>query len=204
MTTSAVPMEIFADYVCPWCYLGNAVAERLQARGLVQLKRTPFPLHPTTPQEGLLLTELLRGMNLDEVHQRLYTLMDGLGLEHGKRDRTYNTRLAQELAFWAETQPGGDKLHGVLYRSYFVHGRNLSEVQVLLDAVKEAGLDSNAASEVLQQRSFRTALDEAWEKARRYQINGVPTFVAGGYQFSGFQPEAEMEKFIRFVQEKAR
>jgi predicted DsbA family dithiol-disulfide isomerase len=56
---------------------------------------------------------------------------------------------------------------------------------------------------VLTDRTFRAALDEAWERARSFQITGVPTFVAGGYQFSGFQPLAEMEKFIRFVQDKS-
>ncbi|HTQ99202.1 MAG TPA: DsbA family protein [Candidatus Acidoferrum sp.] len=198
-----IELELFADYVCPWCYLGNAVVEKLRTRFSLQITRTPFPLHPSTPQEGLLLSELLRGVDLDGVHQRLYALMDELGLEHGKRDRTFNSRLAQELGMWADTQTNGDALHGLLYRSYFVHGRNLAEPDVLLQAVAEAGLDVEAARTVLSERSFRDAVDEAWERARRFQITGVPTFVAGGYQFSGFQPPAEMEKFFRFVEEKA-
>lgn len=198
-----IQLEMFADYVCPWCYLGNAVAEKLRTRFLLQLKRSPFPLHASTPREGLLLSELLRGVDLDGVHRRLYALMDELGLEHGQRERTYNSRLAQELGLWADTQDGGDKLHGLLYRSYFVHDRNLAEPGVLLQAVAEAGLDVDTAQQVLAQRSFRDVLDEAWERARRFQITGVPTFVAGGYQFSGFQPLEEMEKFIRFVQEKS-
>ena len=59
MTASPVILEIFADYVCPWCYLGNAVAEKLRVRVPLQLKRSPFPLHASTPPEGLLLSELL-------------------------------------------------------------------------------------------------------------------------------------------------
>ena len=202
MNAAPLQLEMFADYVCPWCYLGNAVAEKLRTRFLLQLKRSPFPLHSSTPREGLLLSELLRGVDLDSVHQRLYALMDELGLEYGKRDRTYNSRLAQELGLWADTQNGGDQLHGLLYRSYFVFNRNLAEPDVLLQAVTEAGLDVEAARQVLTTRSFRDALDDAWERARRFQITGVPTFVAGGYQFSGFQPLDEMEKFIRFVQEQ--
>ncbi len=203
MTASPVILEIFADYVCPWCYLGNAVAEKLRVRVPLQLKRSPFPLHASTPPEGLLLSELLHGVDLAGVHKRLYALMDELGLEHGERDRTYNSRLAQELGLWADTQDGGDQLHSLLYGSYFVHGRNLAEPDVLLKAVADAGLDVTAARAVLTDRTFRAALDEAWERARSFQITGVPTFVAGGYQFSGFQPLAEMEKFIRFVQDKS-
>lgn len=203
MTATAIQLEMFADYVCPWCYLGNAVVEQLQKRFLLQVRRSPFPLHASTPQEGLLLSELLRGVDLDSVHQRLYALMDELGLEYGKRERTYNTRLAQELDLWADTQNSGDMLHNLLYRRYFVNNQNLAEPAVLLAAVADAGLDVDAAQQVLQQRSFRSALDEAWERARRFQITGVPTFMAGGYQFSGFQPLAEMEEFCRFVQQQA-
>ena len=203
MNAQAIELEIFADYVCPWCYLGNAVVEQLQTRFLLQVKRSPFPLHSSTPREGLLLSELLRGVDLDSVHQRLYALMDELGLAYGNRDKTYNSRLAQELGLWADTQSGGDKLHGLLYRRYFVHNGNLAEPEVLLATVAEAGLDMAAARKVLTERSFRDACDEAWERARRFQITGVPTFAAGGYQFSGFHPLAEMEQFIRFLQEKA-
>ena len=202
MNAQAIQLEIFADYVCPWCYLGNAVVEKLQTRFLLQVKRSPFPLHSSTPKEGLLLSELLRGVDLTAVHQKLYAIMDELGLEYGTRDRTYNSRLAQELGLWADTQDGGEKLHSLLYRRYFVHNGNLAEPDVLLATVAEAGMDVAAARLVLEQRTFRDACDEAWERARRFQITGVPTFVAGGYQFSGFHPQAEMEEFIRFLQEK--
>src|SRR5688500_16474776 len=110
-TTTALAVEVFTDFVCPWCYLGNAVMRKLQATYPLHLTRTPFPLHPSTPKEGLLLSELLRGANLDAIHARLYALMDELDLPHGKRERTYNSRLAQELAMWADTQDSGDKLH---------------------------------------------------------------------------------------------
>jgi predicted DsbA family dithiol-disulfide isomerase len=203
MSAQPLTLEIIADYVCPWCYLGNAVAEKLQQQHALTLVRSPFPLHASTPPEGLLLSDLLRGMDLTAVHQRLYALMDELGLEHGQRDRTYNSRLAQELGLWADTQPGGDKIHSLIYRRYFVQNQNLAQPAVLLDIVKEAGLDVAAAEQVLTQRSFSAAVDEAWEKARRYQVTGVPTFIAGGYQFSGFQPLSEMQKFVEFVKSKA-
>lgn len=202
--TTPVALEIFADYVCPWCYLGNAVVEKLQQQYPLKITRTPFPLHPSTPKEGLLLSEMLRGMDLEAVHQRLYALMRELGLPYGNRDKTYNSRLAQELGLWADTQADGEALHGLIYRRYFVLNQNLAEQDVLLDVVQEAGLDVDAARQVLSERSFSAAVDAAWERARRHQISSVPTFIAGGYQFSGFQPLAEMRKFIEFVQEKTR
>jgi len=193
-------LEIFVDFVCPWCYLAYGAVRQLQAQRPVDLTWSPFPLHPSTPPEGLLLTELLRGMDLDAVHRRINALLDELGLEHGERDRTYNTRLAQELLMWSKTQENGDALVPLLYRAYFVHNRNLAEEKVLLDAVQEAGLDVAGARKVLQERSFSAAVDAEWQRARQHQITGVPAFIAGGYQMSGFHPAAEVQKFLDYVE----
>ncbi|MES2623758.1 MAG: DsbA family protein [Pseudomonadota bacterium] len=204
-TTPAIPLslEVFTDFVCPWCYLGNAVVKTLQASHPLQVTRTPFPLHPSTPVEGLLLSELLRGANLDAIHARLYALMDELKLPHGKRDYTYNSRLAQELAMWGDTQDGGERLHDLLYETYFVYNRNLAKPEVLLDCVDKAGLDKKAAQRVINERSFSGAVDTAWQRARDMQITGVPTFVAGGYMVSGFRPVEEMQHFFDVVREHA-
>jgi predicted DsbA family dithiol-disulfide isomerase len=203
--TTTPQLEIFVDFVCPWCYLAYGAVRQLQTQRELQTQHpvsvtwAPFPLHPATPPEGLLLSELLRGMDLDAAHKRINRMLDELGLEHGERDRTYNTRLAQELALWARTQAGGDALIPLLYRAYFVHNRNLAEEKVLLDIVREAGLDVAAAQGVLKDRSFSAALDAEWERARAYQISGVPAFIAGGYQMTGFQPAAEIQRFLDYV-----
>lgn len=203
MTTSP-QLEVFVDFVCPWCYLAYGAVKRLQTETPVNITWSPFPLHPSTPPEGMLLTDLLRGMDLEAAHRRINQLLDELGLEHGERDRTYNTRLAQELLLWAKTQAGGDALVPQLYRAYFVHNRNLAVESVLLDAVQAAGLDVAAARGVLQQRSFSKALDTEWNRARQYQITGVPAFIAGGYQMTGFHPAPEIKQFLDFVATKAR
>jgi predicted DsbA family dithiol-disulfide isomerase len=200
-STTPLPLEIFTDFVCPWCYLGNAIVTKLQATNALQVTRTPFPLHPSTPQEGLLLSELLRGANLDAIHARLYGLMDELGLPHGKREHTYNSRLAQELTMWADTQEGGEQLHTLIYEAYFVHNRNIAEPDVLLNCIAQTSLDKKAAQQVLAERSFSTAVDKAWQRAREMQISGVPAFAAGGYMVSGFRPLAEMQHFLDFVRE---
>lgn len=201
-TQAPVKLEVFIDFICPWCYLAHGVVEKLQQKHALDITWSPFPLHPDTPQEGMLLSELFRGANIDAMHQRLYALMDELGLEHKDRERLFNTRKAQELALWAATQPDGDKLIGLLFRAYFVDNRNLSDEAVLLDIVTQAGLNPEAARLVLADKTFAPEVDKAWQRARSSQINGVPAFIGGGYQVSGFQPLAEMERFLAFIKTK--
>jgi len=93
-----------------------------------------FPLHPETPQEGRSLEDLFagRGVDLDGMYTRMKGLMDEEDLPYSHRTHTYNSRLAQELGKWADTQPGGEAIHDALYRAYFVDGVNVGDVEALL------------------------------------------------------------------------
>ncbi|MDG2175662.1 MAG: DsbA family protein [Gammaproteobacteria bacterium] len=197
--SSQTRIEIFTDYVCPWCYLASAVVEKVEQTHHVDFQWSPFPLHPDTPDEGLLLESFL-GPNLDAMHDKLYGLMDELGLEHCDRTKTYNSRLAQELGMWADTQENGKALHKELYRTYFVQDRNLALKTVLLDAVENASLDSAVAESVIDKREFSETVDASWMRARQMQISGVPSFIAGGYITSGYHPYDELVKFIEYVE----
>ena len=99
-----------------------------------------FPLHPDTPAQGLLLKDLFagRGFDLEAMHARMKGLMEMEGLPYERRTHTYNSRLAQELAKWADSQPGFEAIHQALYRAYFVESRNIGDPGVLVDIAKYA------------------------------------------------------------------
>ncbi|SVB47361.1 uncharacterized protein METZ01_LOCUS200215, partial [marine metagenome] len=158
-----------------------------------------FPLHPETPQEGRSLEELFAGRNVDmeAMYTRMKGLMDEEGLPYGKRSHTYNSRLAQELGKWADTQPGGEAIHDALYRAYFVDAVNVGDVDALLTIAGDVGLDVYAAREVLQSRSFSDAVDADWDLSRRYGVTGVPTFVAAQKAVVGAQPYEVLESLLR-------
>src|SRR5262249_27298431 len=151
--------------------------ERLKREFEIDVKWAYFPLHPNTPQEGLPLKDLFagRGLDLDAMHARMKDLMDHEGLPYNRRTHTYNSRLAQELAKWADSQPGFDSIHTALYQAYFVHGLNIAQPEVLINVAQGVGLSADEAREVLNERTFKAAVDADWELAGRYGITGVPT-----------------------------
>jgi len=173
--------------------------EKLKRNFNVDVKLVHFPLHPDTPSEGRLMADYYasRGMDPQEAYERMKERMDGEGLPYGKRTHTYNSRLAQELGKWADTQTGGEALHDALYRAYFVDSRNIGDPDVLLDIVAAAGLSVDAAREVLESRRFKDAVDADWQKSQQYGVTGVPTFVAGGYGVVGAQPYEVLEQLVR-------
>lgn len=147
-------------------------------------------MHPETPSEGQSLTDLFAGrdVDLDAMRARMKGLMEAEGLPYGERSHTYNSRLAQELGKWAETQPGGGAIHDALFKAYFVDVLNIGDPDVLVDIARSAGLPEAEAREVLENRSFSEAIDQDWTRSRQYGVTGVPTFVAGGYGVVGAQP----------------
>jgi predicted DsbA family dithiol-disulfide isomerase len=157
-----------------------------------------FPLHPETSDEGRTLEELFAGRNIDipAAQQRMTGLMAEEGLPYGQRTHTFNSRLTQELAAWADTQPGGETIHDELFRSYFVDGLNLASKDVLLAVTEKAGLSKEAAAEVLKGRLFRDKVDADWELARQYGVTGVPTFVSNGRGINGAQPYEVLEQLV--------
>jgi len=155
-------------------------------------------LHPDTPEQGISIEELFAGrdIDIDAMYTRMKTLMDEEGLAYGKRSHTYNSRLAQEMGKWADSQPGGEAIHDALYKAYFVDGLDIGDQQVLLDIAESVGLSVTGAREVLEQRTFKDAIDEDWAKSHQYGVTGVPTFVAGGYGVVGAQPYEALEGLL--------
>ena len=192
-------LEVFSDYVCPWCYLASARVARLQKEHGVQVRLVHFPLHPDTPAQGKSLQELFagRGYDIAEMQAQMRARMQAEGLPYGDRKMTYNSRLAQELGKWADTQPGGEAIHDALFRAYFVDGRNIGDAQVLVEIAESVGLPGDKAREVLEQRSFKAAVDADWQKSREYGVTGVPTFVSGGRGVVGAQPYEVLEQLVQ-------
>jgi predicted DsbA family dithiol-disulfide isomerase len=173
--------------------------EKLRAEHNVTIEWVHFPLHPETPAEGRSLDDLFRGRNVDRkaMHAQMKARMDAEGLPYGERSMTYNSRIAQELGKWADTQPGGEAIHDALFRAYFVEARDISRPDVLLEIVKAVGLPVDAARQVIEQRTFKDAVDADWKLSREYGITGVPTFVAGRYGVVGAQPYEALEALVK-------
>jgi predicted DsbA family dithiol-disulfide isomerase len=196
-----VILEVFTDYVCPWCYLGDNRVKKIKQNYDIKVQVVHFPLHPETPAEGRTLLDLF-GSGPEDIkakNTRMKGLMEAEGLPYNERSHTYNSRLAQEIGSWAETQPSGSAIHDKFFEAYFVDRRNVGDAEVIIDVVKSAGLDEQEARAVLEERRFKPAIDADWEKSRNYGVTGVPTFVSNGRGLVGAQPYEALQQLVAEV-----
>lgn len=180
--------------------------EQLRKNFEIEIRWVAFPLHPETPEDGMTLEELFAGRNYDigKSMLRLKQVADELGLPLAPRKKTYNSRLAQELAKWAELQGKGDPFHEAVFRAYFVNGINIGKGDELVSLSKSIGFPEKEARSVLESRTFKEAVDTDWSHSRELGITGVPTFVIGNQAAVGFQPYENLEQFLKSCGGKKR
>lgn len=157
--------------------------------------------------------------------RRLKMLMDAEGLPFDEgRTMTFNSRLAQELAKWGEGKLESEGLNHeglnneglnneslnneglnheglnmALYQAYFVDGRNIGDLEVLLQVAEEVGLPVEEAQIVLEERLMRPAVDADWQYARSIGVTAVPTFAVGLTGVVGAQPYEQLAQFLEHV-----
>ncbi len=119
-----------------------------------------------------------------------------LGLPFGDRKKTFNSRLSQELGLWAESKNKGDEFHTAAFKAYFVDGKNIAKITVLLDLAASVELPLDEAAAVLETRKFKSPVDADWNLAREKAITAVPTFVMNQDKLVGAQPYDMLVKLI--------
>jgi predicted DsbA family dithiol-disulfide isomerase len=180
--------------------------DRLKKEYEIEVRWLAFPLHPEVPEEGLTLEELFAGRNVDihAVRQRLKRLAASLSLPLADRTKTYNSRLAQELAKWAESQGKGDEFHHAAFGAYFADGKNIADADELAGLAAAVGLPADEARHVIRTRRFREAVNEDWARSRALGITAVPTFIIDEQRVVGFQPYEVLAQFVTASGARAR
>ena len=130
------------------------------------------------------------------MEQSIHTAKE-LDLPFGNREKTYNSRLAQELGKFAEQQRKGDDFHNSVFRAYFADGLNICLQSTLVDIGAKIGLASESVQEVLEKRLFKEAVDKDWTRSYQMGVNAVPTFMMNGMPLAGAQP---YEKLVQMME----
>jgi len=180
-------IDVYADIACPWCYVGRARLKRaLEQRPErdVTLSWRPFQLQPDLPPEGRDFRSVLEDKfgGWDRA-QRMFERIREVGADEGLAfnfdaiEVAPNTADAHRLVLWGEEKNVGDALATTLFRAYFSEGRNVSDPAILAECAADAGLDPEAAREMLEGDAYADAVRESQKQAERQDITGVPCYV---------------------------
>jgi predicted DsbA family dithiol-disulfide isomerase len=197
-------IDLFADVVCPWCFVGSERLERvLAALGRpARVTHHPFLLNPNAPPEGDDVPARLRrkyGVPPEQLWARLEAeaRKSDLVLDLSKQRWSYPTARAHTLIRHAEAKGTQRALVRALYRAYFQEARNIHDAAELAAIAAPHGF---AADEVARltgdERELAETRDEALAAAAA-GIDGVPFFVFDTrVAVAGAQPESALRAAI--------
>lgn len=195
----ALPITVYSDVICPWCYVGKRRLEKAlrapDAPAEVQLNWLPFELNPDMPAEGITRAEYRMRKFGAERAAELDRNMKETGREVGidfafdRMQRTPSTKLAHRLIWEAGRQGRQNEVVNRLFRAYFEEAQDIGKAAVLTRLACEAGLDATGVAQALDSTESLDAVTELAERGRAMGIQGVPFFILlGKYGVSGAQP----------------
>jgi len=203
----AMEIEVWADVVCPWCYIGKRKLENAIATfgKPVNVVYRAFQLDPTTPvNETRLTTEVIAqkyGRSPDEVKGMMDNVTHAaadVGLAYDlEKTRSGNTLLAHRLLKLAGQQGKGAEAWERLYRAYFTEAHSLFDIESLCTLANEIGV--TGAKEALSGQLFADEVNADFKTAREIGVTGVPFFLVNHQlAMSGAQPS---ELLVRMLQQ---
>lgn len=200
-------LDVYADVVCPWCYVGERRLERaLVLRPGIEVERRwrPFQLQPGMPEGGAPWQVYARRKFGGELNARgAFARLTAVGETEGIRfdfDRIAsapNTVDAHRLILFAgEPERGVQwRMANALFEAYFSGGRNLNDHEELAAVAAGAGLDADEVRQYLAGEGGKAEVRASQEEAYGRGIQGVPLYVFdGGRTVAGAQP---VEAFLR-------
>jgi len=209
-TTSPLNIDIVSDVVCPWCYIGKRHVEAAIAQfsakrpGVaVTIRWHPFQLNPDLPPEGTDRKAYLEAkfggpQRAAEIYARVSAAgrNAGLALNFDGIQRQPNTLMAHALIAYAQSIEGGGHADAIverLFKAYFVDGRFVGDIDVLVAIAAECGLDAEATRAVLSEPSTLEQIAALDASVRRQGISGVPFLIFNQkLALSGAQPPEVM------------
>ena len=189
-------IEIYADVVCPWCWIGKRRLEQALASydGEVTVRYRPFQLDPTPVSEPKPLKEALAEKfggreRAEGMWAQVTQIAAGVGLDM-RFDRAVhaNTFEAHRLIRFATERGHAAELVEALYRAHFTDGVDLGSKDALVKVAAAVGLDETEAREYLESNLGRREVAADLTAAHQIGVTSVPTFVlAGKYAVTGAQ-----------------
>ena len=181
---------VWADYICPWAYLGRDRTAFLRSLG-VDVVSMPYELHPELPREG-------RAIRPDGRTARVHAVIAAecaeVGMPFRVPARVPNSRRALMTAEVVRVL-APSRFHAfdaALFAAHFVDGRDIGDPGELDELVTAAGLPAAEVRARVDRGEGDEAVSASMVRARDNGVAATPAWLFGedgeGLVLPGVQP----------------
>jgi predicted DsbA family dithiol-disulfide isomerase len=194
-------LTMYADYVCPFCYLGkNTLEQYRESRDEpLAVEWHPFDLQGDQRGPDGELDTTADEEDYAQAKENIERLQEEYGVEMSLSIATdVDSKNAQQAALYVrETYPEKfATFHEAVFDALWQDERDIGDPDVLADIATELGIDADDLRAAIADDERETALEERFAAAKQTGITGVPTFAYDGYAARGAVPPAQLERLV--------
>jgi predicted DsbA family dithiol-disulfide isomerase len=191
VSKAELKVTVFSDYICPFCYVGDARLNRLRASYDLKVNWCFLEIHPETSAQGEPVSSL--SYPAETWRRMMATLRQMAEEEHltlRDHDFTTNSRAALQLAEAAKHMGAGVfyHLHAALFQAFFCEGRNIGDPDCLRELAIAAGMSDAQIASAWQDAAVNQRLQNYLSAARELRVQATPTFFIGERRLDGAVP----------------
>lgn len=202
-------IDVWSDYVCPYCYLELPVLDRLRKEfgSRLQIHWRAFELRPEPVP------------TLDPAGDYLRTAWAGSVYPMAERREMIlrlppvqpRSRKALEAAAHARSERKFDPMHRAIFRAFFEEGRDIGRTEVLLEIAASAGIEAAPLRRALEEGRHTADVLQDQRLAYDLGLSAVPTMVfrreeapwQEALAIGGAQPYEQVHAVIKKMQAQA-
>jgi predicted DsbA family dithiol-disulfide isomerase len=204
-TESVEEITVYADYVCPFCYLGRESLARYRAgrEEPLRVDWRPFDLRARKRgPDGEIDHDVEDGKDEEyyaQARENVRRLRERYGLEMAQEIATDVDSLNAQVASVAVRESHGHDRwlafdEGV-FDALWQDGRDIGDPDVLAEVADGVGVAGTVRG-ALADDERRSEVREQFEEATRRGITGVPSFVYDGHLARGAVPPEQLERLV--------
>ncbi|MGJ7541005.1 DsbA family oxidoreductase [Brevibacterium luteolum] len=190
-----IKIDVFVDYVCPFCFLVEPAIEELKRDRDVEVTIRPFELRPdpvpTLRPEDEYLPRVWK--------QSVYPMSDRVGLpitlpSVSPQPRTDKAFMVLQLA---QEQGLAEAYTEAMFSAFFQQDRNIGLDEVIIDVATSVGLNRAEVEEALRSEERRDRQRAAQDYAvHTVGIDSVPGIVVEGQVLRGVPSATRLKKVV--------
>jgi predicted DsbA family dithiol-disulfide isomerase len=204
-----VKIDLFTDTVCPWCLVGSERLDQaiaaLPEDVIVEVENHPFYLDPNTPEEGVVVADMLRekyGRDPREIWARVEgeAKKSGIDLDLSRQPRSFPTRKGHTLVRLAKAKGTQHALANAIAWGYFMDHQLINDDEVLAGIAVEHGFTRDEALAAVRDERELAITHQLAIAAAQQGIQGVPFFVFDDkFAVSGCQPQEVFQRAFDYA-----
>jgi predicted DsbA family dithiol-disulfide isomerase len=211
--TTVLKLQVVADVICPWCFIGKRSLDKaiaiLAGQGIdVELEWLPFELNPDLPPEGM-DRRAFRSVRFGTWENAL--AMDARAVAAGRplgavfnydgQTRTSHTLAAHSLLRLAWNEGGSSlqtRLAEAMFIAYFTEGRDLSDHDLLETLAAGVGM---AAQAVGRSTLLQGEVRQRERSVQKMGVTSVPSYFMDDKPF--FSGSQDPQGYVRLLTDAA-